>query len=252
MLFPKAQGLCNGCETRGGLQWWSTPLGEVATTESEVAEHIQFLVQEVRRNVYLSGPVRVAPGAVVLDVGANIGLFSRQAIAAGASRVIAVEPGRGNLQAFEANLAREIAAGHVSVLPKGAWNECARLTFTIVPTHPARSSFVERVSNHPTEADSTEVEPLDRMVEDLRLRRVDFLKMDIEGAEQKALEGAADLLRRWKPQMAVAVEHTDDWLANAKSVRDLVLEINPAYRFQAGPFVVTRDRRLAPEVVYFY
>jgi hypothetical protein len=63
---------------------------------------------------------------------------------------------------------------------------------------------------------------------------------------------AADLLRRWKPQMAVAVEHTDDWLANAKSVRDLVLEINPAYRFQAGPFVVTRDRRLAPEVVYFY
>ena len=81
--------------------------------------------------------------------------------------------------------------------------------------------------------------------------RVDFIKMDIEGAELKAIEGAAEILRRYKPQLAIAVEHTDDQLRNAKMVRDLVCRINSEYRCAAGPYVVTRRYRLAPDILYF-
>jgi FkbM family methyltransferase len=149
------------------------------------------------------------------------------------------------------NLAGPIAEGRIVVIPKGAWNECASLTLSLDPEHPARNSFVEDLGGAAAGNVSAEVAPLDLMVQELALERVDFVKMDIEGAEIKALEGAATIIRRWRPQLAIAVEHTDDWLANAQAVRELVLGLNPAYRVEAGPYMVTRDRRLAPEILYF-
>ena len=98
---------------------------------------------------------------------------------------------------------------------------------------------------------SIDVAPFDEMIEGLKIPPIDFIKMDIEGAELKALEGAAGILKRNKPQMVVAVEHTSDWLANAQAVRELVLSINPAYRCFAGPYMVTDKLQLAPEVLYF-
>lgn len=45
------------------------------------------------------------------------------------------------------------------------------------------------------------------------LPQVDFIKMDIEGAEQQALRGAEESIRRFKPDMAITVYHSleDFW-----------------------------------------
>jgi FkbM family methyltransferase len=51
------------------------------------------------------------------------------------------------------------------------------------------------------------VETLDRL---LAGQSPTFLKLDIEGAEQAALEGAAELLGRTKPTVAVCVYHRPD------------------------------------------
>ena len=42
---------------------------------------------------------------------------------------------------------------------------------------------------------------------DLRLSRVDFIKMDIEGAEIQALEGALPLLEKFHPKLAITTYH---------------------------------------------
>jgi FkbM family methyltransferase len=220
--------------------------------ETETREHVAFLIAECQRDVYLSGKARVKPGAIVLDVGANVGLFSLQAVQAGARQVVAIEPAPGNLHALRRNLGPEIAAERVVVVAKGAWHMRETLTFAIDPKHPARSSLVEPLRVEGVFSLSIEVSPLDEVARELRLPRVDFIKMDIEGAECRALEGAVGILRRDKPQLAIAVEHTEDWLANARSVREIVQKINPKYRCVPGPYVVTRERRLAPEVLYFH
>src|SRR5216683_2782304 len=98
----------------GGLSIWRTPLGKLATVDTEIKDHIAFLVAEFQRNVYLSGPVQVGRSALVLDVGANIGLFTQQAIRAGARRVICVEPNPASVRALRRNLASEIASSRVS------------------------------------------------------------------------------------------------------------------------------------------
>jgi hypothetical protein len=44
----------------------------------------------------------------------------------------------------------------------------------------------------------------------LGLDRVDFVKMDIEGAERHALAGASEMIARHRPRMAICVYHLSD------------------------------------------
>jgi FkbM family methyltransferase len=69
---------------------------------------------------------------------------------------------------------------------------------------------------------------IDSLVEEGVLARVDFLKMDVEGSELSALEGAENALRRWKPRLAISLYHEFEdffeiplWLNN----------LNMGYRF---------------------
>jgi FkbM family methyltransferase len=56
------------------------------------------------------------------------------------------------------------------------------------------------------------------------LEKIDFIKMDIEGAEVPALKGASAVIRKFKPKLAISVYHKwDDLLVIPqliKSIRD--------------------------------
>ncbi|MBQ3930876.1 MAG: FkbM family methyltransferase, partial [Firmicutes bacterium] len=57
-------------------------------------------------------------------------------------------------------------------------------------------------------------------------RRADFIKMDIEGAERNAVQGAAGTIKTFRPRMLVAAYHrTEDLFA----VPEAVLSIRPDY-----------------------
>jgi FkbM family methyltransferase len=65
------------------------------------------------------------------------------------------------------------------------------------------------------------------------LTRVDFIKMDMEGAEARALEGARRTIRKHTPKMAVSAYHREDDIVRLPG---LILDINPAYRFKLRHF----------------
>jgi len=55
---------------------------------------------------------------------------------------------------------------------------------------------------------SVEVNTIDNIVKE----RVDFIKLDIEGAEQNAVEGAKETIKKYKPILAICVYHkAEDW-----------------------------------------
>jgi FkbM family methyltransferase len=234
-----------------GLSIWFTPAGEIATMESEMPEHLAFLLAEFRDHPYFVGSTDIAPGMIVLDVGANIGLFAKQALGAGAARVVCLEPSAGTANALRLNLESAVSSGRVSILEKGAWDCAASVQMTVDPKRPARSSCVDRPPEETAYQLTVAVDRIDRVVGDLLLPRVDFIKMDIEGAECKALEGAVETLRRHRPRLAVAVEHTDQPLRNARDVRNLVMSLHLGYRCRAGRYSINSERRLAPEILYF-
>lgn len=140
---------------------------------------------------------RERPYQAVLDVGAFDGdtlRHFRQRFAA--ERGIAVE---ANTQLFDAirSVGQSYPQG-IEIAPMAAWSRRTRLKFDAV-----RFGMIQ-VSESP---DGTlEAAPLDTAVHE----RVDFVKMDIEGAEAEALAGSDALLRRWQPDLAIAAYHRPD------------------------------------------
>jgi FkbM family methyltransferase len=57
--------------------------------------------------------------------------------------------------------------------------------------------------------------------------KVDFIKLDIEGAEHKALMGAKELICRFRPFLAICVYHNQDDFVR---IPELVLSYDPTYK----------------------
>ena len=67
--------------------------------------------------------------------------------------------------------------------------------------------------------------PLDKILKD---KEVTFIKMDIEGMELDALEGAKEIIKSKKPKLAISIYHKDeDILTIPKFIKELV----PEYKF---------------------
>jgi len=78
------------------------------------------------------------------------------------------------------------------------------------------------------EAVELRTETIDALVERGALERVDFLKVDVEGADVGVLEGAARTLVEQRPRLALACYHKPDDLVR---IPDLVAELGLAYRW---------------------
>jgi len=135
----------------------------------------------------------IEPGEVVLDVGACRGDFSIPAArrVGKKGRVIAVEPEPQNLLFL-----RKAAAGlgNVRIVAKCAWRRAGRVRLNLSGS-PGEHS-VMRLGPQPVGSIEVEADTLDHMLEELRIKRVDFMKVDVEGAELEVLEGAREVLKR--------------------------------------------------------
>ena len=76
---------------------------------------------------------------------------------------------------------------------------------------------------------------IDDLVARNGLDRVDFIKLDVEGAELRTLMGARHTLNRFRPMLAVALYHSlDDFVAIPAFLRDL----DVAYEFYLDHFTI--------------
>jgi len=152
----------------------------------------QFLRQVILSRCY-DGP-GLEPGGCVLDVGAQIGLFTlRAARRVGTQgRVIALEPEASN----HALLLRNVALNrlrNVTVLRKAASSASGVRTLFLSPVNPGIHSLSLRVGDLGVEVETL---TLDRVAKEAGLRELDLLKVDVEGEELEVLKGAAELLPR--------------------------------------------------------
>jgi FkbM family methyltransferase len=160
--------------------------------------------QDIQRCLYWFGvwepsltawiAARLRPGDTFVDVGANIGYFSLLAagLVGSEGRVVAVEASPSTYEQLRGNLALngptnvralKMAAGRARewlVLYRGTDDDCGR------------ASLLPRSDRAP-EAE-IEVAPLDDLIDPAERARLRLVKIDVEGAELSALEGAASLI----------------------------------------------------------
>jgi FkbM family methyltransferase len=231
--------------TESGLDLFSTPQGQVWAVHGE--ETLGFLEWEQWRDIYEPSGHEVRPGDIVLDCGANVGTFTKKALSRGAALVVAIEPAPQTLNALRRNLEADAQAGRVIVYPKGVWDRDAELEMTVNQVNQGANSLILGPRGPVWSKVRVPLTTIDSIVAELRLPHVDFIKMDIEGAEKQALTGARETIRRFHPRMSISSEHLRD---DPTAIPALVNSIEPGYRYQ-GCDCVPEGWGLRPEVLAF-
>jgi FkbM family methyltransferase len=209
---------------------------------------LPYIQAEQVEKIYGDGELGVRSGDVVLDCGANVGMFTKTALAAGARLVVAIEPAPATLECLRRNLAAEIKQGQVSVYAKGVWDRDGVLPLSVDRTNPGGNSFV--LDTKDKEVVNVPLTTIDELVLELKLPRVDFIKMDIEGAEKNALRGGRQILLRFRPRLAISAEHLAD---DGTAIPALVRSLQPRYRERFGRCLYQpAQTQAAPEVLFFY
>jgi FkbM family methyltransferase len=230
-----------------GLQLWDTPYGKFWIPNGN--EYVlPFNLAEQELKIYGKvGELGIHKDDVVLDCGANVGVYTREALLAGARTIVAIEPEPDNVECLRRNFAPEIASGRVILVPKGVWDKDDFLEMSAAQDNMAAATFVLK---QPGAKPLMKVAllPIDELVQELKLDRVDFIKMDIEGAEVKAVAGAKQTIAKYHPRMALSVYHEPD---HPVEVPRQALAAYPGYRTECGPCNTT-GWSVRPDVIYFF
>ncbi len=217
--FLRSDGKLNLWETSTG-NWW-VPSGSDGPT-------LGFAIQQ-REGIYGSGEWGIAAGDIVLDCGANVGTYTRHALDAGAKIVVAIEPAPVNVECLRRNFPKEIAAGRVIIAPVGVWDKEDVLPLYEDPQNSGADSFVIKGPNdHVTKV---RLLAIDHLVKELKLGRVDVIKMDIKGATVRALQGGSQTIAANRPRLAISTEELEDPPAAIKAA---VISHMPSYKMACG------------------
>jgi FkbM family methyltransferase len=230
-----------------GHQLWQTSLVTWWFPAGSSEESVRFALAQYELGAYPD--LEVHPGDVVLDCGGFIGDWAYWALRAGAARVIIAEPAEAQGECIRRNLAEPIRQGRAVLIPKGVWDRDDKLVLSHWEDNPAGNSVA--VQRGPR-GETIELTTIDAIVEQLGLQRLDVIKMDIEGAETRALRGAVKTLNRFRPRLAVATEHTADRIRNNREVIAAVQQAAPFYSVRCGYCVLKNGRTVIPETLYFF
>ena len=209
---------------------------------------LPFNLAEQKRGIYTHGDIGVREGDIVLDCGANVGVFTRKALRAGAKTVVAIEPAPENIEVLQRNFAGEIAAGRVIVYPKGVWDKDDMLVLHVHPHNSAADSFViDQKGSHESD-EKLPLTTIDKLAAELNLPKVDFIKMDIEGAEVRAINGGRATIAKHHPRMALSSYHAGD---HPVEIPKAVRAAWNGYRMECGP-CADAGSYVRPDVLFFY
>jgi FkbM family methyltransferase len=146
---------------------------------------------------------RIAPDAVVFDVGANIGWWSvplARHLAPGGGRVIAFEPVPSNRARLEWALAANAVADRVTVAAVALGDEPGELGMWFKGAETGADSGTAALVTGQGEAHlKVPVVRLDDWTREHHVTRCDLMKLDIEGAELMMLRGAEGFIARTRP-----------------------------------------------------
>ena len=142
--------------------------------------------------------------------------------------IIALEPDRRTFKklcAYLENVPRSTA------VQKAIYSEKITLTF---------SSKAGRQSTISDRGEQVETATVDEICKD---KEITYIKMDVEGAEKEALDGAVQTLKTQKPKLNIALYHRS---ADIFELPLKIAEINPNYKFhiRRHPYIPCWDMNL--------
>jgi FkbM family methyltransferase len=150
----------------------------------------------------------------MIDVGANVGIYSLAAAHIGAKKIYAIEPGH-----VYSKLISNISINHlqkvISTYKIGIGSKVESLKYYEDLSNPGNAILVNRISNinkQKTKAIfskkfiNVKVVTLDQLFKKINYQHIDLIKIDVEGMEYDVIKGAMQLIKKNRP-IIVAETH---------------------------------------------
>jgi len=184
-----------------------------------------------REYSYFYKEVMVNEGDIVIDGGAHMGIFSALASALG-GRVYAFEPISEMRERYLSKIAE--LNKNIYIIPYALSNRDGQIEIEIPNFGNSISAFgtssiIRKFQN--SRKEKIETITIDKFVEKNNIKRIDFIKADIEGAERLMLQGAYNVLKNFAPKLSICTYHLPD---DKKVLTELILKANPNYKIIYG------------------
>lgn len=166
-----------------------------------------------RRNQQLFSR-QISPGDVIFDVGAHVGFYSLLAsrLAGPDGRVIAFEPLARNVELLERHLTYN-QASNVVVMKAAVAERSGQGRFD-ANGDPSMGALAD-------EGDPIDLVSIDDLVERGELPPPRLVKIDVEGAESRVLQGAAATLAKHRPVILLAAHGWRQWSECSRQLSEL-------------------------------
>lgn len=144
----------------------------------------------------------ISANSVCLDVGANIGALSLAfADIANQGVVYSIEVGSSNYEYLMENV-KQNGFNNIQPINIAVSDYNGTATFNYVE-QVAGCSFISTTGVEAGKQETVKVTTIDDLIEELGIERLDFIKMDVEGGERKALIGAVNSIQKFRPSLII-------------------------------------------------
>jgi FkbM family methyltransferase len=222
-----------------GYELWQTGNGPFWTPAGGVGP-LTVRVAEERVDLYGGGAFSINEGDVVLDYGAGVGTYVREALGAGAEKIVAIEVDPAHRECLRRNFKDAIDKGAVVIYPGVVEGEQAQVL---------NANLYPVVLENERGPDGTiPFSKIDLLVLELNLDRVDAIRVASRGMSLRVLNSGSDTIRKHGPRLAVSTEEPED---DEVKVTEWLARFHLGYESLCSVCGINGDLMVKPDVVLF-
>ncbi|KQS95211.1 FkbM family methyltransferase [Chryseobacterium sp. Leaf394] len=217
------------------------PLGyKIAFFFVEIGIVIDFILEQYAYKENGKTIVGVEKGDVVLDIGGCWGdtalYFAAKTGKTG--KVYSFEFIPNNIQIHKKNTQLNPELNSIIKLVENPVSDISDEKIYYVDNGPSSQISSEDFENR---TGTTTTISIDDFVNRNKIDKVNFIKMDIEGAEPLALQGAIDTIKKFRPKLAIAIYHSMEDFVN---IPKWIIDLNCGYELSLGHYTINAEETI--------
>lgn len=183
---------------------------------------------------------KIRKGDTILDIGASIGWYTCKVskLAGDNGKIIAIEPNPRNYEYLKKNI--EINnLNNIITINIGVWSYRKKINL-LCEGYGSTLKFHNEIENVKRKIITINVNTIDNIISELKLNKINLIKMDIEGSEVEALVGAKNSLKKLdKLKLSIAAYHKNAFGVESYKILVPFLErLNFKILKQYLPFII--------------